>query len=120
MAFQVKFKGFVHDIREGKFGIEVVVKHATRKPDGKGGWELVRTDYVTCTAPTHEVSVGDFVEVTGTISQTVYTAKTGEAKLSLRVRTETMSHMPVRSVETRPAAPVSIPEAVADDFELPF
>lgn len=89
MTIEVKFTGYVNEVKEFDWGRVLSVSHQQRQRSvGGDGWETVGYDYLEVIPSRHEevYQKGDLIDVHGKLKTKKFETKTGEARVSLQVR----------------------------------
>lgn len=89
MTIEVKFTGFVNEIREHDWGRVLNVSHAQRQRSvGGDGWETIGYDYldVIPSRADQVIEKGDLIEVHGKLKTRKYQTQSGEHRVTLQVR----------------------------------
>jgi hypothetical protein len=128
MAIEVKFTGFVNEVKVFGWGVIAKVSHNQVKKTDDGKWETVGRDYFDVVLPDGvTVSENDRVDVVGRLKTKLYDRKDGGKGMSLEVRAESVAvsgnnfvdraslnkDVPVGYVPWEPAKPV-------DQSDIPF
>ena len=120
MAIEVKFTGFVNEVKTFDWGTVLKVSHNQVKKNDVGKWETVSRDYFDVIV---DGSIGfaenDRIDVVGKLKTKLYDKKDGSKGVALEVRGDDVK----KSVQSStPAAGVQVPSSWSqiDDTELPF
>lgn len=104
MAVEVKFRGYVNEVKTFDWGTSYSVSHnqVKKTPDGK--WETIGRDYFSVVGPAgfHE---NDQVEIVGTLKTKLYDKKDGSKGVALQVRAQSMTRVEGRGTSTPPVPP---------------
>lgn len=91
MAIEVKFRGYVNNVRTFDWGTSYDVSHNQVKKTPEGKWETVGRDYFQVVGEPG-FQENDQVEITGTLKTKLYDKKDGSGKgVALQVRATQMS-----------------------------
>jgi hypothetical protein len=121
MAIEIKFTGFVNEVKKFDWATVLKVAHnqVKKTPDGK--WETVSRDYFDVIVPTDSNFIdGDRIDVVGKLKTKLYDKKDGSKGIALEVRGDDVRKSGASSV---PSAPVSVPDSwsqIPADTDLPF
>lgn len=120
MAIEVKFTGFVNEVKSFDWGTVLKVAHnqVKKTPDGK--WETVAKDYLDVIVGNDARFIeGDRIDVVGKLKTKLYDKKDGSKGIALEVRGDDVKKSGASSV---PSAPVQVPDSWSqiDDKDLPF
>lgn len=90
MAIEVKFEGFVNEVKQFSWGTVIKVAHSRRaKNDATGEWETVGKDYFDVTLPDGEPTPaeGSIIRVVGNLSKVdTFEKRDGTTGVALKVR----------------------------------
>jgi hypothetical protein len=107
MAIEIKFTGYINEIKEFSWGKIAKVAHSQVRKNDAGEWETVGRDYFDVILPEgSRVSEKDKVEVIGKLKSKTFDKKDGTKGMSLEVRAESVI--------------ASTPRSIAVDDKLPF
>lgn len=121
MAIEVKFTGFVNEVKVFDWGTVLKVAHnqVKKTPDGK--WETVAKDYLDVIVGNDvRFADGDRIEVVGKLKTKLYDKKDGSKGISLEVRGDEVKKAGGAAV---PAGVAQVPDswtAIPNDDNLPF
>jgi hypothetical protein len=120
MAIEIKFTGFVNEVKRMDWGTVLKVSHnqVKKTPDGK--WETTSRDYFDVIVPSDSVfAENDRIDVVGKLKTKLYDKKDGSKGIALEVRGDDVKKSGASST---PSAPVSVPDSWSqiDDKDLPF
>ena len=90
MAIDIKFEGFVNEIRQFDWGTVYDVAHNQMMKDEQGEWKVDGKDYFSVTGPAG-FEEGDKVAVVGRMKTKRYDKKDGSKGISLNVRATEMT-----------------------------
>lgn len=115
MAIEVKFTGFVNEVKKFEWGTVLKVSHNQVKKNDLGKWETVSRDYFDVIVPSDSVfAENDRIDVVGKLKTKFFDKKDGTKGVSLEVRGDEVTKSGKSSTPSIPAswAPV--------DDDLPF
>jgi single-stranded DNA-binding protein len=119
MAIEIKFTGFVNEVKQFDWGTVLKVAHnqVKKTPDGK--WETVSKDYMdVIVAADARFAEGDRIDVSGRLKTKLYDKKDGSKGISLEVRGDDVKKSGASSV---PSMSAQVPDSWAQiDENLPF
>lgn len=121
MAIEVKFTGFVNEVKQFDWGTVLKVAHnqVKKTPDGK--WETVAKDYLDVIVGNDARFIdGDRIDVVGKLKTKLYDKKDGSKGIALEVRGDDVKKSGASST---PSAPAQVPDswsAIPNDDNLPF
>lgn len=114
MSYEIKFDGYVAEVKQFSWGVAAKVIHNVRTLNQQGEWETSSKEYVdvileagTSLQPDQRVTVIGKVHQLG-----AYLSKTGEAKPTLKIKASSVT--PIGSVSVAPARATVVPD------DLPF
>lgn len=115
MSYEVKFDGYVAEVKQFTWGVALKVIHNVRTLNAIGLWETSSKEYVDVVLPVGtSIQPDTRVTVVGKVHQLgAYLSKNGEAKPSLKIKATS-----VTPVESSVAFTESVTNAPVDD--LPF
>jgi len=113
MSYEVKFDGYVAEVKQFTWGVALKVIHNVRTLNAVGQWETSSKEYVDVVLPVGTLVQPDTrVTVVGKVHQLgAYLSKTGEPKPSLKIKASSVT--PIDGA-------VSFTETVASVDDLPF
>ena len=104
MAIEVKFRGYVNEVKTFDWGTSYSVSHNQVKKTPDGRWETIGRDYFSVVGPAGFVE-NDQVEIVGTLKTKLYDKKDGSKGVALQVRAQSMSRVEGRGAPTPPVPP---------------
>lgn len=90
MAIEIKFQGFINEVKQFDWGTVYDIAHNQVRKDAQGNWETVGKDYFSVVAEPG-YGKGDKVEVVGRMKTKLYDKKDGSKGVSLQVRAESIN-----------------------------
>ena len=128
MAIEVKFTGFVNEVKVFGWGVIAKVSHNQVKKTDDGKWETVGRDYFDVVLPDGvSVAENDRVDVVGRLKTKLYDRKDGGKGMSLEVRAESVTVSGSNFADAKPVAstPAGVPstwDAVkpVNNADIPF
>jgi single-stranded DNA-binding protein len=120
MAIEVKFTGFVNEVKAFEWGTVLKVAHnqVKKTPDGK--WETVAKDYMDVIVGSDaKFAEGDRIDVVGKLKTKLYDKKDGTKGISLEVRGDDVKKSQSSSTPSGSSVPDSWTQLPVDD-SLPF
>ena len=93
MSYEVKFDGFVGEVKQFTWGVTAKVVHSVRTLNEKGEWETSSKEYIDCVFPVGTVIEENArVTVTGKVSKLgAYLSKDGTPKATMKVSNATFT-----------------------------
>jgi len=117
MAIEVKFTGFVNEVKPFEWGTVLKVAHnqVKKTPDGK--WETIGKDYMDVIVGSDaKFAEGDRIDVVGKLKTKLYDKKDGTKGISLEVRGDDVKKSGASSIPSNP-----VPSSWSQiDESLPF
>lgn len=89
MAVEVKFRGYVNEVRTFDWGTSYNVSHNQVRKNDEGKWETVGRDYFQVVGPAG-FQENDQVEIVGTLKTKLYDKRDGSKGIALQVRAQSM------------------------------
>jgi hypothetical protein len=93
MALEIKFEGYVNEIKQFSWGTVVKMSHSQRaKNEATGEWETVGKDYLDVTLPEGAVAPEEdsIARVTGTFKTSTYEKRDGSTGIAIKVRAQSI------------------------------
>lgn len=119
MAIEVKFTGFVNEVKKFDWGTVLKVSHNQVKKNDVGKWETVSRDYFDVIVDgSVQFAENDRIDVVGKLKTKLYDKKDGSKGVALEVRGDDVKKS---SQSSTPAAGFKAPSTWAEiDENLPF
>lgn len=129
MAIEIKFKGYINEIRSVGNSFVYKMSHNQVKKNDRGEWETVGRDYFDVYGP-FGFNKGDLVEVVGRLKTREFTRRDGTKGLGLVVNAESITRAgrnanvaaPLQQVvnQATPNVQAMWPEVKLIDDSVPF
>lgn len=117
MAVDIKFEGFINEIRSFEWGTVYNIAHNQMLKDEQGEWKVDGKDYFSVTGPAG-FDEGDKVAVVGRLKTKTYEKKDGSKGVALNVRATEMSKVERRNGQApQPSGQQALSEVFGDTFK---